>query len=345
MKLKRQYFRRALLSITTLILLVIASGSIFELIDRSRNDKIYPPPGRMIDIGGRRIQIDCRGTGSPTVVFESALDTNGSLAWSPIIKPVSQYTRACAYSRAGIMWSDPRVGPTSAKGIAEDLHLALERAGETGPFVLVGHSLGGPYVMTYTKYFDTEVAGLVLVDASHPDQVTRLSKLLPDSGAAIFRIASALSWSGIVRIAAPFMLPQASNQSDHDISAIRSYASTSVGAFLSERDSLDSTLAEAGTIRQLGNRPLYVLTALAPFSQSDLNAMKVSREQGGRIKSAWREMQDDEASWSTRSQHEVLYKSNHYIQFDDPGAVVKAITVVVNQVREDTARGPKLVPR
>ena len=121
-----------------------------------------------MDIGGRRIQIDCRGTGSPVVVFESN-DLWGSLSWSAVQDSVAATTRACSYSRAGILWSDPGAGLRDDKVIAFDLHAVLERAGERPPFVLVGQSLAGLYAVSYTQYFGAEVAGLVLVDPAHPD--------------------------------------------------------------------------------------------------------------------------------------------------------------------------------
>ena len=132
----------------------------------------------MIDIGGRSIHLDCRGTGSPTVVFESGLDNYGSMSWAKVQDSVATTTRACAYDRAGVMWSDPSDARQNSDAIASDLHGALTAAGESAPFVLVGHSLGGPYVMAYTKKYGKQVAGLVFVDASHPDQVQRLNAVL-----------------------------------------------------------------------------------------------------------------------------------------------------------------------
>src|ERR1035438_9396618 len=133
--------------IVSLILFVAIAGVVYEMIGRSRAAHEFPPHGKMVDIGGRRIQLDCRGAGTPTVIFESGFDWNGSLSWSAVHDEIAKTTRACAYSRAGIMWSDPKDGTQSGKTIAEDLHAVLATAGESPPFVLVGHSLGGPYIM------------------------------------------------------------------------------------------------------------------------------------------------------------------------------------------------------
>jgi pimeloyl-ACP methyl ester carboxylesterase len=99
-------------------------------------------------------------------VFESGLDIYGSLSWVKVHESVAQFTRACTYSRAGIIWSDDKDGFHDGLGVARDLHATLAAAGERGPFVLVGHSLGGPYITIYTKLFGDEVVGLVYVDAS-----------------------------------------------------------------------------------------------------------------------------------------------------------------------------------
>ncbi|MEX3981846.1 hypothetical protein AB4Y45_23025 [Paraburkholderia sp. EG287A] len=81
------------------------------------------------------------------------LGISGSLDWSAVLQPsVSKVTRACSYSRAGILWSYRGAGAQDAKPVAEDLHRALQVAGERAPFVHVGQSLGGAYIMTYTGY-------------------------------------------------------------------------------------------------------------------------------------------------------------------------------------------------
>jgi hypothetical protein len=120
---------KALTTITGLFALLatlsLVVGPIWEQLDRRRAMRDFPAPGRMIDIGGRRIQMDCRGVGAPTVVFESGLGFFGSLSWTRVQDEVAKFTRACAYSRAGILWSDDRDGPHNGEGVARDLHAAL----------------------------------------------------------------------------------------------------------------------------------------------------------------------------------------------------------------------------
>ncbi len=206
-----KWIRRAGLAVVCLVLLVVVAGAGYEATGRRRAAKDFPVQGKLVNIGGRRIQIDCRGSGTPTVVFEDGLDMGGSLSWSAVHDSIAKTTRACAYSRAGVMWSDAHAGPQTGKNVAEDLHLALAKAGERPPFVMVGHSLGGPYIMIYTKYFGSEVAGLVFVDASHPEQVARFRSLTPMTLAAstkTFRVAALFGRVGLVRKFAAADTPQ-----------------------------------------------------------------------------------------------------------------------------------------
>ncbi len=131
--------------------MLIASGATYEALSRARVAGEFPPEGRLIDIGGRHIQLDCRGTGSPIVVFESGADLSGSLSWTRVQDTLANRTRNCSYSRAGVMWSDPGPPPRDGNGVAADLHATLVKAEERPPYVLVGHSLGVAYIMIYTR--------------------------------------------------------------------------------------------------------------------------------------------------------------------------------------------------
>ena len=319
-----------------LILLVVVVGVVYEMMGRSLAAREFPPPGKLVDIGGRHMQIDCRGSGSPTVVFESGLDIYGSLSWSRVHDAMAKTTRACAYSRAGIMWSDASTVPQNAKTIAEDLHATLNKAGEQGPFVLVGHSLGGPYIMTYTKYFGADVVGLVFVDASHPDQERRLDAVakITESKLMAFRdqVGVRLNWTGVVRaVAAAY--EKMPNEPEAGVLAMKAYAATSFGPMLKESQAAHQTFVEAGTFRELGNRPIAVLTAMAPLPEQMRENLKWSSAQAQAFQEAWKLMQDDMATWSSQSQHQLIADAGHYLQFDRPEVVIAAVQSVVAAVR------------
>ena len=131
-----------------------------------------------VDVDGHHLYIHCTGTGSPAVILEAGYhDTAGT--WSLVKPEIATFTRACAYDRAGLGQSEPGSGPEDAGHVVEELHTLLENAGLQGPYVLVGHSLGGPYVRLYAGRYREDVAGLVLVDSAHPDQFRRQAAVLP----------------------------------------------------------------------------------------------------------------------------------------------------------------------
>jgi pimeloyl-ACP methyl ester carboxylesterase len=330
-----RWLRRIGIGFVALALLVVSVGAAYEAMGRRRARREFPPPGRLVDIGGRRIHLDCRGTGSPIVVLEAGLDRGGSLAWSTVHDSIAQTTRTCAYSRAGIMWSDPPTGLQHATTVVQDLHATLERAGERPPFVLVGHSLGGPYIMAYTKRHPVDVAGLVFVDASHPDQVERFKAVVPEAPEAqlgvVTRMIIALRWTGAVRlITRSARLPR---QPPDAARAMAAYAPSSLRGALREMEGIDSTFADAGTFRELGDRPMVVLTAMAPLPAAAVRMMKMTPAQETAYRELWKTLHEEEASWSTRSRHELVYDASHYIQLDRPDVVISAVREVIDSVR------------
>jgi pimeloyl-ACP methyl ester carboxylesterase len=205
---------------------------------------------------------------------------------------------------------------------------------------MVGHSVGGPYVLSYTQRYGAEVAGVVFVDASHPDQVARLREVTQMTVAKAMRpvkVAAAFSWAGLIRALAASS-PGGKNEPPDVVRAKAAYAPSSLKAMIKEADALDATFAGAAAWHQLGDRPLFVLTAGAPQSQAELRAMQMTAAQGERRTAIWNAMQDEEAAWSSRSQHTIVPDATHYIQFDRPDVVIGAVQAVVDSVR--VGRGP-----
>ncbi|HYW05671.1 MAG TPA: alpha/beta hydrolase [Longimicrobium sp.] len=327
------------------MLLVVAgiAGAIYEGGARRRATRAFPPPGAWVDIGGRRIQLDCRGSRSPTVVLEAGLDHFGSLSWDAVHDAIAHTTRVCAYSRAGMMWSDATDDPFDSEGMAKDLRAALNRAGERSPWVMVGHSMGGPYVMTFTAHYPREVAGLVFVDAAHPDQEARM-RSAPGTAPSLFQRAkgTAMEVAGppLVRMGAGRLVPVPPGLptwTPEMLAAHRAYFATSAAALLKEARAAKATLRTAGRHRRLGARPLVVLTAAAPMSSAARERTGLTPEQDARRLAAWTRLHQDQATWSTRARHEIVDDAAHYIQLDRPDVVIRAVREVVAAVRESYA--------
>jgi pimeloyl-ACP methyl ester carboxylesterase len=332
------WLKRIAIGLGCLLGILVIAGTIFEAISRQQAAEKYPVQGKLVDIGGRKIQLDCRGAGSPTVVLESGLDHFGSLSWAKVHDSIAQTTRVCAYSRAGIMWSEPAPGDFDSKRTAQDLHTALIEAGEQAPWVMVGHSAGGPYIMTFTSLYDKEVAGLVFVDASHPNQFEQLRKVndkFADLGIANKippLLVDTLSRIGFIRLITALGLPL-KRIPPIVISTTTPYVPQSASSVLKELQAINTTLANANHFRQLGDRPIIVLTGTQPPSPEELKVMQMSKAQERAINAVWQKLQQDMATWSSHSRHQLVNDASHYIQFDRPDVVIKALREVVNDVR------------
>jgi pimeloyl-ACP methyl ester carboxylesterase len=140
----------------------------------------YPPPGRMIDIGGRRLHLNCSGKGSPTVILIAG-GSAFSIDWALVQPRVATTTRVCSYDRAGLAWSDSGPADETVEQTINDLHALLRAAKEKEPYVLVGASIGGVFSRAYQRAFPKEVAGLVFTNSAN-----RVGKMVKDKGALLW---------------------------------------------------------------------------------------------------------------------------------------------------------------
>ncbi len=290
-------------------------GYMFEPMAEASDAKAYPPPGQMVDVGGYRLHINCTGEGSPTVVIESGWG-DMSATWGWVQPEVAKTTRVCTYDRAGMGWSEASPEPRTAREYAQELHTLLEKANEPGPYVLVGHSMGGFTMIVYAHDYPDEVSGLVLVD----------SQDLPTSDVATFNpapkpggtsIPSFLARIGLVRLLAD-PLGAVEDLPDGDKQAYTAYAVSvrSVQTFTDEGKGMSEAGAQARAVNSLGALPLIVLTAGKDLDPKHTVA------------------QADLLKLSTDSQQFVADQSGHHIMIDQPETAVAAIVKVVELVRQ-----------
>jgi pimeloyl-ACP methyl ester carboxylesterase len=168
------WFRRIQVALVVAVIALV-TGTVYQAIATQIDRHDYPPPGRLVDVGGYRMHIYCTGEGSPTVILDALFPGTVS-NWAWVQPEIAKTTRVCAYDQAGLGWSDSGPEPRDAKQRARELHTLLTRAGIPGPYVLVGHSLGGLSVRMFADQYPNDVAGMALIEASDPDAWKRLGK-------------------------------------------------------------------------------------------------------------------------------------------------------------------------
>jgi pimeloyl-ACP methyl ester carboxylesterase len=348
------WMRRALRGLALAFLLVAALGFSYEQIGRWRDSQHPFRIGRAVDVGGRSLNINCAGSGGPAVVLESGGGGYGGYGWRKVQAEVAKFTTVCWYDRAGEGWSDPAPTARSSATIVHDLQELLQRAPVAGPYVLVGHSIGGEYIRIFTAKFPAEVAGMVLVDSSHPDQreptmmlspITRMHKHVRQLACVALPIVTRF---GVIRLFmrnTPVYVP--TEFSSQQIAAERAMrnqrvkaveteaaqgcAATDNGAIRPDKGSGDpETDDAAGSAGTLGNRPLIVLTAGQYWKPDDPDAAKEIAE----FHEVWvNQLQPELARLSTNGKQIVVENSDHGIPEQAPESVVSAVHAVVTDLR------------
>jgi pimeloyl-ACP methyl ester carboxylesterase len=165
---------RSILLVLLLVTLILAIlGASYQTIATWIDARNYPPPGKMVDVGGYKLHLYCIGSGSPTVILDALFPGTVS-NWAWVQPEVAKATQVCAYDRAGLGWSESGPGPHDAMHEASELHSLLEADAIRGPYILVGHSLGGLTVRMFADQYPDEVAGMVLIEATNPDAWKRM---------------------------------------------------------------------------------------------------------------------------------------------------------------------------
>lgn len=256
--------------------------------------------GKKIDIGGRNLYIRCEGTGAPTVILDSGLGNDWS-TWSKVMPEISGFTQVCAYDRAGLGRSDSASPPRTSQDMVEDLHTLLAQANVPGPYVLVGHSLAGFNVRLYAHKYPDSVAGIVLVDSTHPDQTKAFSDALP---------------------------PESPDESEcvKDLREVMKMASDP--KISPEGLDFEASEAQVRAAGSLGDLPLVVVTrgqsACGPTAPED----------AANIDQAWQKLQSELVDLSSNGTQIVAERSGHLIPAEQPDAVIDAVQRIVDETKK-----------
>jgi pimeloyl-ACP methyl ester carboxylesterase len=252
---------------------------------------------RFVDIGGRRLAATRTGTGTPTVVLETGLGAESG-EWQEVQQEISTFAQVLSYDRAGRGASDTAPKPRTAADMLADLRTLLIIEDIKGPYVLVGHSFGGLLMRLFAHQHPVDVQALILVDSMHEDQFDIFGPLLPAPTSTEPRELTGMRnlWTG----------------------GWRSPDSTTEGI------DFPTTLRDGRAIRSLGRVPLTVLTA-GTFANS-----KLIPEQGrAALQERWETLQKTFLTLSTNARQSFVRDSGHFMQRDNPRAIIEAIRAVI----------------
>jgi len=265
------------------------------------------PDDQMVNIGTHRLHIYCAGQGSPTVVMDTGFgDASDKLR--PLQARIAQETRVCVYDRAGYGSSEPGPLPRHSRQVASELKLLLEKAGIPGPYVLVGHSLGGSNMQVFASQYPKLVAGMVLIEP--PSLQFILGRQFPE----LYQRAKQESPNILA------MAEQARKASKFQEASFLETLASEHEMMLSE------SARQLAAVESFGNVPLIVMGAGQP--------QPAFGDQAQAFQQFWIEQSQALASKSTRGAFVLVRERGHYIYLDAPDSVLEAIRQVIKQARQ-----------
>jgi len=299
-----------------------AVGVIYQFIDEKADLQRHRPPGRLLDVNGRRLHLFCAGqTPGPTVVIEAGA-RNDSTLWIGFVNKIASFAKVCTYDRAGLGWSDPLPHPMTFEDRANDLHLLLAAADLTGPFILVGHSYGAYIVRTFARLYPEQVAGMVLIEGAEEGYTFDPWGLkYVKEGRARERRTTWTARLGLLRLCVK-MLPTHCDPvkgvpPDARDEMIALYLRTSRHSAAADEmaalENVPQAMRSPGGFGKLGNIPLIVISRGAHDSTTNEPTQP-----------EWLAGQQRLLGLSSRAIHVVAEGGGHMLQFSKPQIIVDA---------------------
>ena len=274
------------------------------------DDKPFKPPGRFINIGFQTMYVDCLGENKPTIIVDVGIAAS-SASWYKIAKELSKNTRICLYDRAGYGWSDSGRGERTTATIVHELKLLVKRAEIPGPYIIVGHSFGGFTARYFAARFPENVAGLVLVDSSHPEQIYRLSALDNQGKKPLITGRDANAPADFSEFERKWYFLNSSRKATFAQMAELKYFKQSA-----------YQVKHSGPLKDI---PIAVLSrGIAQLPE--LNGVSLENE--------WLDMQKDLLNLSKNSWHSIIVNSGHNIHEEAPAKIIENILEVIEKSRK-----------
>lgn len=325
-KRKNIKWSRILIILMSCLVFIIGSGFLYEFVAAQQAKRDYSPPGKLVDVGGFRLHVDKIGSGSPTILLEAG-SRESSLIWRDIPEKLAESATVIRYDRAGYAWSEKANTERTGDNIVQELHTALEKEGIHGPYILVGHSLGGMYSRLFAQKYKDEVEGLVLIDARPENYSKETDPIFEKEGfdSATAGIPSKsliklMKMSGGLRLFQNSFLaqmPENERKLFVNVEASSNFLDTA-----EEEDKQMVYVENAIRNQNLNSIPVRIITHATP---NDATAFGMSKESSQQLEQIWQAQQRDMLQLSTDSELIVAEKSGHMVMHDEPDLVIDVI--------------------
>jgi pimeloyl-ACP methyl ester carboxylesterase len=292
----------------------------------------------MIEVGGHRLHVVCRGSGTPPILLESGIAAS-SVSWALIQPQLARLSTVCAYDRAGFAWSDPPSRRRTFDVILDELNAVHGEVDAAAPGIVVGHSFGSLIALGYASRWPDRVAGLVLIDPPtewiHPGQrqvwMLRAARYLSRLGALVARL-------GLVRVALSWLTGGKPERSRRVAHAFGPGVATTLERIIGEVRKLPEELhpviqehwcqpkcfhAMADHLLVL-EREAAAISGMAPPPDIPVVVISGSHQPPGQIAA-----HGMLAARSSHGRHVVASQSGHWILFDEPELIVSAVQELV----------------
>ncbi len=296
-------------------------------------EKKYLPPGKMIDVGGYSLHINKLGPNvGPTVIIDAGRGCN-AIGWTFIQAKLAQFVQVCTYDRAGLGWSDVSPATRTSENIVTELHTLLNNAQAHQPYILIGHSFGGINMLLYALRYPKEVAGVIVVDSCHEDQLDKLPKNLFFSIKKFLthpRVKLLGAYVGLPRLfptlvddlpGFPEHLVRLSQAKDATIKRSRAFCQEYVNFSRSVLPLKNSDK------NYLDNKPLTVISASSPVKNKGSIFTKTFYEKWS---FAWKILQKDLTKKSKRGEQVIAENSGHMVHLDAPETIIYAVQKIID---------------
>ncbi|HSH02986.1 MAG TPA: alpha/beta hydrolase [Anaerolineae bacterium] len=326
---------------------LVVIGFAYQQMATARDRQAMPMRGELVSVGDYQLHLVCEGAGSPTVLFESGFGS-WSVDWLHLQQELAQETRVCSYDRAGLGWSEGAGRVLTVEAMARNLHTLLANGGESGPYVLVGHSLGGILVRAFYGQYGDEVAGMVLVDSAHENQTQRTAEVVGGEGREsdplqiVLQICRVVGPVGVIRLlGVPDAFFGGLSYSEEQYEEVMGLANQNgyCEAMQYENELVWMFTQEEQALVDLEDVPLLVLSNVMTAEQvlSVSGVAEVTAEEMADLERSLQvanELSQELAALSTAGEWRPITNTTHYIHLDKPEVVLAGIWDVLEEVTE-----------